>query len=160
VTDVRGLDRDDPAQLGALVRELADRRAIEDALVAYAHALDARDYARLRECLAADARVKYGDSRWLEGIEQTTRFCARALDPLDASQHRMGTVEVALAGDRARSVSYVCAEHLRAGRRFTVGGRYLDQWTRTPAGWRIAQRELAIQWTDGDPEVLAARERA
>jgi len=138
-----------------LVRELADRRTIENALVAYAHSLDARDYARLRECLAADVRVKYGASPWLEGIEAVARFCARFLDPLDATQHRVGSFDVRLQRSRAASVSYLCAEHLKSGRRFTLGGRYVDQWTRTPAGWRITQRELAILWTDGDPSVLA-----
>jgi ketosteroid isomerase-like protein len=151
--------RNEAKALAALVRELADRRAIEDVLVAYAHALDARDYARLRDCLAADVRVKYGVSPWLAGIEQVARFCADALGPLDATQHRMSSVEVKLARGRTHSQSYVCAEHLKDGRRFTLGGRYLDRWTRTPAGWRIARRELAILWTDGDPSVLARPER-
>jgi len=95
----------------------------------------------------------------LEGVEPVAQFCARALDPLDASQHRIGSVEVKLERGRATSVSYLCAEHLKDGRRFTVGGRYVDQWSRTPAGWRIAQRELEILWTDGDPRVLAGPER-
>jgi 3-phenylpropionate/cinnamic acid dioxygenase small subunit len=151
--------RNDAAALAALLRDLADRRAIEDALIAYAHALDTRDYPRLRECLAADVRVRYGGSSWLEGVEPVAQFCARALDSLDASQHRIGSVAVKLERSRAASVSYLCAEHLKDGRRFTVGGRYVDQWTRTLAGWRIAQRELVILWTDGDPRVLAGPER-
>ena len=151
--------RSDAAALAAQIRELADRRAIEDALIGYAHALDARNYLRLRECLAADVRVKYGGAPWLAGVEQVAQFCARALGSLDATQHRLGSIDVKLERGRAASVSYLCAEHLKDGRRFTVGGRYVDRWTRTPAGWRIAQRELVILWTDGDPRVLEEPER-
>jgi ketosteroid isomerase-like protein len=146
--------------LAALVRELADRRAIEDGVICYAHALDSRDYARLRECIAADARVHYGRSGWLDGVDAAAQYCARSLALLDRSQHRIGTVDVKLDGDRAASTAYVCAEHVRDGRRFTVGGRYLDRWARTPAGWRIVQRELVVDWTDGDPEVLRPPPRA
>ena len=140
--------------LAVQVRELSDRRAIEDAVIAYGHALDSRDYARLADCFTADARVKYGDAEWLNGVEATARYCARALDPLDASQHRIGTIAVKLDGDRAASTAYVCAEHVRDGARYTVGGSYVDAWERTSAGWRIAERVLVIRWTDGDPRAL------
>jgi hypothetical protein len=142
-----------------VVRALADRRAIEDGLICYARALDARDYARLRDCLAPGVRVKYGGASWLSGVAEVASFCARILAPLDASQHRLGTIDVDLDGDRAMSTTYLCAEHLRGGRRYTVGGSYLDVWTRTSAGWRIAQRELVTTWTDGDPSVLGGRDR-
>jgi ketosteroid isomerase-like protein len=137
------------------VRELADRRAIEDAVIAYGHALDSRDYARLERLFKPDARIRYGGSSWLDGVAEAARFCARALDPLDASQHLIGSIAVELEGDRASSRAYVCAEHLKGGARFTVGGTYVDAWERTPAGWRIAQRELVMTWTDGDPSVVA-----
>ena len=143
------------AALAAAVRALADRRAIEDAVICYGHALDARDYARLRDCLKADVRVKYGDADWLHGVEETARFCARALDPLEMSQHRLGSIDVRLDGDRASSTTYLCAEHVKGGARYTVGGSYLDAWERTPAGWRIAERRLVTTWTEGDPSVLA-----
>jgi ketosteroid isomerase-like protein len=144
----------------ALLQELRDRRAIEDALVTYAHALDARAYGRLADCLAPDVRVKFGAAPWLDGIPAAEAFCRAILDRLDASQHRIGTVDVTLAGDGARSTTYICAEHvkrgLRGGDRYTVGGCYRDVWRRTPAGWRIAQRELVVSWGDGNPGVIGA----
>lgn len=142
------------AQLAALVRELADRRAIEDGLICYGHALDSRDWARLGDCLMPDARVKYGDAPWLHGVEAAAAHCRRALEPLALSQHRLGSFDVRLAGDRATSKTYLCAEHVRDGQRYTVGGHYLDEWQRTRAGWRIAQRELVVTWTQGEPAVL------
>jgi 3-phenylpropionate/cinnamic acid dioxygenase small subunit len=140
--------------LAAALRRLADQRAIEDGLVAYAHALDERDYARLSALFTSDARVKYGEADWLVGVPATARYVAAALDPLEMSQHRLSSIAVALDGDRATSKAYLCAEHVRAGERYTVGGHYLDAWERTPAGWRIAERRLVTTWTDGNPAVL------
>ncbi len=140
--------------VAALVRMLADRRAIEDGIIAYGHAIDSRDYARLRECFAADARVKYGDADWLTGPEEAGRYCARALDPLDLSQHRFSSIDVKLDGDRATSKTYLAAEHVKNGERYTVGGHYVDAWQRTPKGWRITERRLVATWTEGNPEVL------
>jgi hypothetical protein len=101
-----------------------------------------------------DVRVKYGAVEWLTGADEAGRYCARALDPLDMSQHRFSSIEVRLDGDRARSTTYLCAEHVKDGERFTVGGHYRDEWERTPAGWRIAKRQLVTTWTEGNPAVL------
>jgi 3-phenylpropionate/cinnamic acid dioxygenase small subunit len=140
--------------LAAALRRLLDQRAIEDGLVAYAHALDERDYARLSALFTSDARVKYGEVDWLVGVPATARYVAAALDPLEMSQHRLSSIAVTIDGDRATSKAYLCAEHVRAGERYTVGGHYLDAWERTPAGWRIAERRLVTTWTDGNPTVL------
>jgi ketosteroid isomerase-like protein len=147
-------DADALTALAAQVRLLADQRAIEDGVIAYAHALDSRDYRRLRDVFQPDARTKFGAAEWLEGVEAATQYVAAALDPLEMSQHRIGTIEVRLDGDRATSKAYLCAEHVRGGARFTVGGHYLDAWERTPAGWRIAERRLVTTWTEGNPAVL------
>jgi hypothetical protein len=149
--------RDAESGLAAQLRELADRRAIEDGLICYVHALDTRDYARLRDCFAADARVKYGAAEWLTGVGAVAGYVAAILDPLDVTQHRLGSIAVELDSDRATSKAYLCAEHVRAGQRYTVGGHYLDGWERTPAGWRIAERRLEMTWTDGNPEVVRPR---
>jgi ketosteroid isomerase-like protein len=145
---------DASGEVAALVRMLADRRAIEDAVICYGHAIDSRNYARLRDCMKPDVRVKYGAADWLTGADEAGRYCARALDPLDMSQHRFSSIDVKLDGDRARSTTYLCAEHVKDGERFTVGGHYLDEWERTPVGWRIAKRQLVTTWTDGNAAVL------
>ena len=140
--------------LAALVRELADRREIEDGIICYGHALDTRNYARLAECMKPDVRVKYGEADWITGVAEAGRYCAQALDPLELSQHRLGTADVKLGGDRATSKTYLCAEHVKNGERYTVGGHYLDEWERTPAGWRIARRQFVTTWTEGNAAVL------
>ncbi len=148
----------------ALLRELADRRAIEDGVIAYAHALDSRDYARLATFMKPDVRVKYGDAPLLCGVGAAAEYCGRALDWLDMSQHRMSSIDIRLAGDRATSVAYLCAEHVKRGladgERYTVGGSYIDQWERTREGWRMAERRLVVSWSEGNPGVLGGGVRA
>ena len=42
---------------------------------------------------------------------------------------------------------------LRAGRTYIMAGRYEDHLVRTPDGWRIADRTLTIDWTEGNPDI-------
>ena len=148
----------------AALRELLDQRAIESGIIAYAHALDSRDYARLDTFMKSDVRVKYGDAPLLYGVAAAVAYCRRALDWLDSSQHRLSSIDIHLDGDRATSTVYLCAEHLKRGlaegERYTVGGSYVDAWERTRAGWRIAERRLVVGWTDGNPGVLGGGVRA
>lgn len=135
---------------------LAARSEIEAGLVAYAHALDQRDWQRLQQVFVPEVRFRYGDMPWMSGVAEVVRVCREVLERLDASQHRISSVDVELsaAAQTANSHCYVAAEHLRGGRRYTISGSYLDIWRRTADGFRIQQRELAVTWTEGDPSVI------
>ncbi|MCJ7439207.1 MAG: nuclear transport factor 2 family protein [Acidimicrobiia bacterium] len=63
------------------------------------------------------------------GLDAIIRRCRETLDPCDATQHLVRSHVV------------------------TLGGRYRDRVTRTPAGWRIAHRELEFVWIAGNPGV-------
>jgi hypothetical protein len=136
---------------------LADKLAITELCYRYGVALDSRDWAMLRRCFQPDAIAYYGADPSV-GYEQIEAVCRSALDPLSASQHLIGNVLVELDGDRASSVCYLQAQHVRAGmadgEQFIFAGRYLDQHVRTPDGWRIAERRLEPMWTAGNPRVL------
>jgi len=143
------------AESGALQALLA-RSEIEAGLIAYAHALDQHDWPRLHQVFVADVRFRYGDMPWMNGVAEVVRVCSEVLERLDASQHRISSIAVQPGGAQtATSRCYVAAEHLRGGRRYTIGGSYLDSWRRTAEGFRIAQRELVITWDEGDPSVIA-----
>lgn len=142
------------AERGTL-EALAARSEIEAGLVAYAHALDQRDWQRLAQVFVEDVRFRYGDAPWMRGASEVVRVCREVLERLDASQHRISSIDVQLgAAQTANSHCYVAAEHLRGGRRYTISGSYLDIWRRTADGFRIEQRELTITWTEGDPSVI------
>jgi hypothetical protein len=140
------------------LQRLLDRGAIEELLVAYAVVLDGRHWERLHEIFTPSARVRYGKD-WIQGPEAVAAYCRRVLERLDVSQHRVGTFDIQVAGDRATSSCYFAAEHVRTLEggvaRYTVAGTYRDVLERGAAGWRIAQRELLVSWTDGDPQALA-----
>ena len=141
------------------LESLLDRTEIVELLHRYATAIDDRDWARLATCFTADAVALYGPVLGRqEGIAAIEKTCRTAIEPLDASQHLVGTHEIELDGDRARARCYVHAQHTRAGMpggdNFVIGATYFDQLVRTPDGWRIRERELRILWQEGNPRVL------
>lgn len=150
--DNRGMAGAERGKLEALIA----RSEIAAGLIAYAHALDQRDWPRLQQIFTPQVRFRYGDMPWMKGVAEVVRVCREVLERLDASQHRISSIEVQLsgAGQAANSRCYVAAEHLRGGRRYTISGSYLDSWRHTAEGFRIEQRELAVTWAEGDPSVI------
>lgn len=141
------------------LESLLDRMEIIELLHRYATAIDDRDWARLATCFTDDAVALYGPVLGRrEGIAAIEQTCRTSLEPLDASQHLIGTHEIELDGDRARARCYVHAQHTKAGTpggdNFVIGATYFDELVRTRDGWRIRQRELRILWQEGNPQVL------
>ena len=128
---------------------LADRLAISDVLVRYATALDSRDWELWRTCFTEDAVLDYETS----GVFDREGFVAYASKALTfaVTQHYVVNHVVELDGDRARSRSYVLAQHVYAadGALFSLGGVYDDELVRTLDGWRVARRHLTSRWSTG-----------
>jgi len=144
---------------------LLDERTIVEVTHRYCAALDGRDWVALDRCFTPDAVAVYGGvAGEHHGLEAIKAVCRASLEPLDASQHLVGNHLVDLVGDTATSRCYVRAQHCRrglpGGDNFMVAGTYEDDWRRMAEGWRITRRVLAVTWTDGNPMVLARRNRA
>ena len=97
----------------------------------------------------------------LEGVDAIRERVARALTPLDDSQHLVANHQVTIDGDDATCRCYLQAQHVRraanasgAGENYIIGGRYEDRMVRTAVGWRIAHRELVVMWREGNPAVI------
>ncbi len=137
-------------------RALADHAAIVDLAVRYCWALDERNFDDLRQVFTPDATATLGGVD-CAGIDAIIERVDRALTPLDASMHLVGSHQVAVDGDRATARCYLHAQHVRRGTEggdnFVVAGIYDDRLVRTADGWRIAHRTLSTVWTDGNPEV-------
>lgn len=137
-----------------------DREAVKDVTIAYCWALDRHEFDGLRRVFLADATARLGDEE-CDGVEAIIARVARALGPLDDSQHIISNHEVHVDGDTATSRCYLHAQHVRraaeGGANFIVAGRYEDELERTPAGWRIRRRVLTTMWTDGNPTVVRPR---
>jgi 3-phenylpropionate/cinnamic acid dioxygenase small subunit len=142
------------SQLQALI----DRTEIENLLVRYAAALDGHDWELLASCFTTDAQYRFAHMGDKDGVQAIVEVCRASLEPLDASQHLVGSPHVEIDGDRARSRCSFQAQHVRrgaeGGRNYLVGGTYVDELLRTGDGWRIERRELQRVWTDGNPAVL------
>lgn len=106
-----------------------------------------------------DATADYGLGI-VEGPEAIAAFCRRMLEPLQLSQHLLGSFEIEVDGDRAESRCYFHAQHVKpglvAGTQLIVAGSYHDSLVRTASGWQIQHRKLVATWQDGNPEVLGA----
>ena len=144
-----------------LLQELADRRAIDDVLNRYAHALDGRDWDLLRTCFTEDAVADYLELGGVnEGREAIVDLCSGVLTGLDASQHLIGSPSAQVDGDTATATCYLQAQHVYKGApggdHYLVGGTYVDRFVRTNEGWRIKHRTLHGVWFDGNPEVFTA----
>ncbi len=132
---------------------LRDRREIDDLLVRYATAIDARDWALLDTVFATDAHLDYRSAGGIRGTYPEVRTWLAAVLPIFTwTQHLVvnRAVEIDPGGKTANSRSIF---HNPNGLvvdgepwLFTVGGRYHDRLARTPAGWRITHRVEETTW--------------
>jgi ketosteroid isomerase-like protein len=144
-----------------MFQELADRAAIVDAVIAYATAVDNRDWERLGSLFTDDACWEYSGSE--ERISGPTAIVARisaSLERFDATQHLNGNHVAAVHGDQAEHTCYYQAQHVRLGlpdgEKFLGGGRYDDRLRRTPDGWRFTHRRITSIWSEGNPAVITS----
>lgn len=133
--------------------DLADRAALVDLASRYAHAVDSRDFERLRDVFTAAAVLDTG-----RGIRNGVDEVLTAMEGLrryHATTHVLGQQLVEPTGDGARGITYCTAHHLTVdGDRRTdkvMHIHYHDEFVRTDDGWRIAARRLDIAWTDERP---------
>lgn len=137
-------------------------REISRVLVQYARALDERDWPALQNCFTENALGNYGaEFPALKGRAQIVALCRRMLQPLDASQHLIGTVQINVqSAAAALSQCYFQAQHVRhaaeGGALYIIAGTYRDQFLCEAGRWKIARRELIPTWAQGNPAVIAA----
>lgn len=135
-----------------------DRMAITEQLGRFARIVDSRDWAAVGDVFADDVTFDYGDGGDQSGIAAMRAQFQRYLDICGPSQHLIGSVMIALDGDRAVSRAYVQARHqgrgAKADRFLDTNGEYVDRWERRPAGWRIVRRDATWAMHMGDFSVL------
>ena len=94
--------------------------------------------------------------------QEIADLCVRytfALDTKDWPLKQLGNVVAEVDGDTARATSYFQAQHVRAGTpggdTYIIAGSYTDTLTRTPDGWKIAERVQVYLWRDGNRAVVS-----
>jgi hypothetical protein len=129
------------------VQRMLDRQAIADCIQRYARGLDRHDDAMVLSCYWDGALDHHGAF-----TGDAEEFVAWAND-LHASewqghQHHLTTSNVELDGDEAHAETYVLGVLTRKGGLLSdiAGGRYLDRLERRAGEWRIAAREVIVEW--------------
>ena len=130
-----------------------DRVALADLVALYADVVDTRTFQRLDEVFVPGAVLDTGRGE-RRGLEEITAAMQR-LHHYEATSHLLGQQVLSGGPDTARGVTYCQAHHLlvegdvRTDRVMHI--RYLDDFARTPQGWRIRHRRLITAWTDDRP---------
>jgi uncharacterized protein (TIGR02246 family) len=128
----------------SLLRQLLDRQEITAVMAAYARWADLNQPERQAAVFVADGRVSYHPGDWIAGRAALTEKLRTALAGYAQTSHHVSNIEIDFEGpDTATAQSAVIAWHRRHdGSEWTLYGRYVDRWTRTEQGWRLAEREL------------------
>ena len=149
------------------LQTLLDRNAIIDVLSAYATGLDARDWVLWRSVFVDE--VLFDLSSWtgqparLLNADRVVAAQAREFAELSVTQHFMTNHRVTVAGDNARLLAHMRAEHWipldaasgnRTTERYTMFGYYDDRLVRTAGGWKIAHMQLNVTHTEGPRWVM------
>ncbi len=132
---------------------LEDRLALQELAFRYARGVDRRDYGAFVALFTEDG-VLCGPGYSMRGPLEIERGIRR-IEQYEATQHCVHNQLVEVAGDRAQGETYCVARHLysRAGvrRKLDMGVRYQDEFVRRAGAWRIARRELVLDWTQDLP---------
>lgn len=136
---------------------LDDRLALRDLAEAYARCADRIDGAGLAALFMPEgvlricnrgsevpARVRTGREEIATAIAGLSRY--------EKTMHVVANQYLEVDGDVATGETYCVAHHLlgESGEQIdhVMMIRYLDQYRREPDGWRIAVRELQVDWTE------------
>ena len=141
--------------------QLVDTQKIVDLTIAYTWIIDHGPREKLREIFTEDAAFII-DIKNYNGIDEIISKIDRTLGGLSASQHIISNHRVLIDGDNATCSCYLHAQHAlhgtEGGDNYVMAGRYIDKLIRIDGEWRICERELMLDWTEGNPKVLARRE--
>ena len=139
------------AEANMKLEDVAAHIEIRQVLYRYCRGVDRGDRQMLKDVYHPDATDDHGT--WKGNGRAFADYIVEALDGQDAaSQHHITNVLIELHGDEAAVESYFIAFHPHGqpgeapGMAF-VGGRYLDRFERRDGCWRIARRQVVLDWT-------------
>jgi hypothetical protein len=138
------------ASLEVRIVRLEAERDIRSVIDCYGRAIDRNDAALLESLFHPDAVVHYGPDVF-EGIAVDFIPAVLAVQAaMIRTQHLLGQSRIEIGGDQAWAETYSHAVHLiarDAGEvEFVSGARYLDRLERRDGRWRIAMRQVVVDW--------------
>jgi hypothetical protein len=138
------------------LRAVEDRFAINDLIIAYATAVDGRDFERLGSCFTDDGEASFaGVPAGIGGPTIAAFLASMSTGGGPPSMHLFTNIAVQLDGDTADVRSHAIVYTIR-GEPEQVrlrGLSYHDTCVRTAAGWRIRRRIHSVNWEAGAENV-------
>jgi SnoaL-like protein len=143
---------------------LEERAAVVDVVLAFAWALDVKDWAACRRCFADEIETDYSDLRGeplstvrADDFVAMRRAALDRLKTLHLSANHLVTVD----GDRATCVSAAVIHRFRPedGARFDTYCAYTHGLVRDSSGWKIHKIKQTVYWNSGNPDVHAGARR-
>lgn len=128
----------------ATLRALADREAIRELAVRYAHGVWTKDVAALTALFTQDGQMDTGGGQLLSGREAIRATYERVFARDDYFPFVHNHV-IDLDGDNASGTCYLDLRAVTGDRRMAGFGSYRDDYARTPDGWRFRSRTLTMQ---------------
>ena len=150
------------------IERVANELEILRLLATLAQAVDDRDEARYRACLADEVMgaSPCGDpNSWLAvSSHEYARRSIEAVSVMTWTHHKLCNPVVDLMGNRALAKADVVVDMETSGseghpEHVTIGGRYELEFARLDQGWRICRRRLVRRYVIGD-SMLADHARA
>ena len=144
-------------------QRVIDELEILRLLATLAQAVDDRDEARYRACLADEvmgASPSGDPNSWLPvSSHEYARRSMEAVSAMTWTHHKLCNPVVDLMGDRALAKADVVVDMEASGSEgrpahLTIGGRYELEFARFDHGWRISKRRLVRRYVTGDQSLL------
>jgi hypothetical protein len=144
-----------------LLRELADKQAIREAVLRYCRGIDRLDLDLVRSTYHPDGIDHHTG---FDGtVDEFVAWVGPALRHLDGTMHVVGNHLAEVVGDVAVAETYGTAVHWGQPaddprRNFTSGFRYVDHFERRDGVWAVVERFAVREWTHDDAAVRRDRE--
>ena len=143
------------------IEDLLAERSIYRNMVAFARAMDERDWDAFAEITSDDVTANLGQGE-LAGRDTIVAFIRSFLDHCGPTQHLLGNVIIDVDGDTAKSSAYVRDMHIGSGAqsdlRFYTLGRYYDDWQKIDNDWRMVRRVKQNPGYVGSLEIFGERD--
>jgi hypothetical protein len=128
----------------------SDRVQVEEALQRYCRGADRSDEALVRSAFWPDATdERFGDA--VGKIEDVIPVMMALRGRMLSATHFLTNVSISLADQTAHSEAYLTVfyRYVDGGAEYewVVGARYIDDFEKRAAAWKIAHRQSLVEWS-------------
>jgi hypothetical protein len=134
---------------GSRLQELLDRQAILDCVHRYCRGIDRHDWDLVLSAFHEDAIERHGE--YCGSPRGFVEWIRPQLEQREADHHLIGNHYVELDGDVAYAETYIRGGYKRGDQVILCSARYVARFERRAGEWKIAARDVPIEWTASLP---------